>query len=92
MVSSGNAQAGSFGGMSVLLAKQSVELLKATFFHGVACEFVKCELDAIGLDCAFVPLQVDQSAHDAETWDGIKRRYWRFDAYHLPIASHKTLP
>ena len=62
------------------------------FFHGVACEFVKCELDAIGLDCAFVPLQVDQSAHDAETWDGIKRRYWRFDAYHLPIASHKTLP
>ena len=62
------------------------------FFHGVACEFVKCELDAIGLDCAFVPLQVDQSAHDAETWDGVKRRYWRFDAYHLPIASHKTLP
>ena len=62
------------------------------FFHGVACEFVKCELNEIGLDCAFVPLQVDQSAHDDKTWDGIKRRYWRFDAYHLPIASHKTLP
>ncbi len=60
------------------------------FFHGVACEFVKCELDSIGLDCAFVPLQVDQSAHDDKTWDGVRRRYWRFDAYHLPLASHKT--
>ena len=60
------------------------------FFHGVACEFVKCELDSIGLDCDFVPLQVDQSAHDDKTWDGVRRRYWRFDAYHLPLASHKT--
>ena len=60
------------------------------FFHGVACEFVKCELDSIGLDCDFVPLQVDQSAHDDKTWDGVRRRYWRLDAYHLPLASHKT--
>ena len=60
------------------------------FFHGVACEFVKCELDSIGLDCDFVPLQVDQSAHDDKPWDGVRRRYWRFDAYHLPLASHKT--
>ena len=60
------------------------------FFHGVACEFVKCELDSIGLDCDFVPLEVDQSAHDDKTWDGVRRRYWRFDAYHLPLASHKT--
>ena len=60
------------------------------FFHGVACEFVKCELNSIGLDCDFVPLQVDQSAHDDKTWDGVKRRYWRFDAPPGPLASHKT--
>ena len=58
------------------------------FFHGVACEFIKTELAKLGLETTFVPLQVDQIQHD--TWDGVKRRYWQFDCYHLPIATRKT--
>ena len=60
------------------------------FFHGVACEFIKTELDAIGLETTFVPLKVDQ-IHD-DTWDGVKRRYWAFDCYHLPICTLKQPP
>jgi protein arginine N-methyltransferase 2 len=58
------------------------------FFHGVACEFIKTELAKLGLETTFVPLQVDQIQHD--TWDGVKRRYWQFDCYHLPIAARKS--
>lgn len=60
------------------------------FFHGVVCEFVKTELGALGLDCDFVPLKVEQSAHSEKTWDGVARRYWRFGAYNLPLASFKS--
>ena len=55
------------------------------FFHGVACEFIKTELEGLGLTTTFVPLKVDQVAED--TWDGVRRRYWQFDCYHMPICT-----
>ena len=58
------------------------------FFHGVACQLVLVELDRLGLEIDFVPLKVD--GIDQNTWRGIKRRYWIFDTYHLPIAKWKS--
>ena len=42
-----------------------------------------------GLDCAFVPLQ-STSPRTTTRRHRVRRRYWRFDTYHLPLASHKT--
>ena len=58
------------------------------FFHGVACELVRTELAALGLDCDFVPLKVEQM--DASTWGGVRRRYWQFDVYSMPIATFSS--
>mmetsp|Transcript_34546 Transcript_34546/g.106168 ORF Transcript_34546/g.106168 Transcript_34546/m.106168 type:complete len:351 (+) Transcript_34546:517-1569(+) len=55
------------------------------FFHGVACELVRTELAALGLECDFVPLKVEQM--DDATWGGVRRRYWQFDVYSMPVAS-----
>ena len=55
------------------------------FFHGVAAEFVKVELAQRGLATDFVPLQVND-LDATHTWQGVKRRYWQFDSYHLPIS------
>ena len=43
------------------------------------------------LDCDFVPLQARpiRARRRQARGDGVRRRYWRFDAYHLPLASHK---
>lgn len=53
------------------------------FFHGVACELIKVELRTLGFDIDFVPIKVDVPD---ETWAGVRRRYWTFDSYHLPIV------
>jgi len=59
-----------------------------TFFHGVACEFVKVQLERLGLQVDFVPIAVD--AMGDSTWKDSKRRYWLFDTYHLPLARWKA--
>lgn len=58
-----------------------------TFFHGVACQLIKTELESLGFETDFVPLKVEQL--DETTWDGVKRRYWQFDSYHLPVVTWK---
>jgi len=60
------------------------------FFHGVACQLVKVELQHIGLDIDYVPLKVDDLPET--TWQHGRRPYWTFDTYHLPIARWKQQP
>uniref|UniRef100_A0A7S2C2A1 RMT2 domain-containing protein n=1 Tax=Octactis speculum TaxID=3111310 RepID=A0A7S2C2A1_9STRA len=53
------------------------------FFHGVACELVRLELQAIGLVSHFVPIQIQL---DPATWQGVRRKYWQRETYYLPIC------
>jgi len=59
------------------------------FFHGVACQLVLVELERLGLEVDYVPLKVDELPES--TWRGVKRRYWIFDTYHLPIVRWKKI-
>lgn len=57
------------------------------FFHGVSCQFIALELGKLGFEIDFVPLKVEHLPE--ATWKGIRRRYWTFDSYHLPIIRWK---
>lgn len=55
------------------------------FFHGVACQCVKLQLQQMGLDSEFATCQIE--VKDSE-WDGVRRKYWHGrDAYYLPIVT-----
>jgi hypothetical protein len=54
------------------------------FFHGVACQCVQLQLSSLGLDCEFLPFEIQVKD---EVWEGIRRRYWHGrDTYYLPRA------
>jgi hypothetical protein len=54
------------------------------FFHGVACQCVQLQLSSLGLDCEFLPCEIQVKD---EVWEGIRRRYWHGrDTYYLPRA------
>ena len=53
------------------------------FFHGVACELVKIELNHLGFETVFIPIQINL---DQSTWNGVTRKYWQRDVYYLPIS------
>lgn len=56
------------------------------FFHGVACQCVKIQLSALGLDSEFVPCEI-QVPNDA-VWKDIRRKYWYGrDTYYLPVCT-----
>jgi protein arginine N-methyltransferase 2 len=56
------------------------------FFHGVACQCVKLQLGALGLDTEFWPCQIQ--VPDTEIWKGIRRQYWHNrDTYYLPVVT-----
>ena len=54
------------------------------FFHGVACELVRTELEALGLRTVFVPLAID--IDEGKEWAGVARKYWKRDTYYLPVS------
>jgi protein arginine N-methyltransferase 2 len=54
------------------------------FFHGVACEIVKLELQRMGMVSQFVPMKVE--AKEDATWKGTSRRYFHNNTYYLPYA------
>ena len=57
------------------------------FFHGVACNCVKIQLDHLGLDTEFAQCEIQVNEKD---WEGVRRKYWHGrDTYYLPIATWK---
>ena len=55
------------------------------FFHGVACQCVKLQLGQLGVDCEFLPCEIQVKD---EVWEGIRRKYWHGrDTYYLPLAT-----
>jgi type IV protein arginine methyltransferase len=58
------------------------------FFHGVACQCVKLQLAALGLDAEFLPCEIQAVNQDIaryDDWNGIRRPYWHGrDTYYLP--------
>jgi protein arginine N-methyltransferase 2 len=57
------------------------------FFHDVFCELARVELQDLGFEVEYEPMQVD-SEH---VWNGIKRRYWDLPVYNLPRATFNVL-
>ena len=58
------------------------------FFHGVACQCVKVQLEVLGLEVEFLPCQIQ--APETEVWEGVRRKYWHGrDTYYLPRATWK---
>jgi protein arginine N-methyltransferase 2 len=53
------------------------------FFHLVAGEVARRELNELGFEVSYYPIRVEKQAWD-ETWDGISRKYWHFDQYFVP--------
>jgi hypothetical protein len=54
------------------------------FFHGVACQCVKLQLAALGLDSEFLSCEIQVKD---EVWKGIRRKYWHGrDTYYLPVC------
>jgi protein arginine N-methyltransferase 2 len=53
------------------------------FFHLVAGEVARRELNELGFEVSYYPVEVKKETWDA-TWDGIERRYWHFDHYYVP--------
>lgn len=56
------------------------------FFHGVACNVIKLQLDKLGLDTEFLTCQIQiQNINNEKVWQGIRRKYWHNrDVYYLP--------
>ena len=59
------------------------------FFHAVACNVVKKQLDTRGVTVDFLTCQLTvptpDSEQDQQRWDGIRRKYWHGrDVYYLP--------
>mmetsp|Transcript_29023 Transcript_29023/g.69137 ORF Transcript_29023/g.69137 Transcript_29023/m.69137 type:complete len:420 (+) Transcript_29023:68-1327(+) len=55
------------------------------FFHGVACNCVKIQLEHIGLDTEFAQCQIQV---DEKDWDGVRRKYWHGrETYYLPVVT-----
>ncbi|KXN68305.1 S-adenosyl-L-methionine-dependent methyltransferase [Conidiobolus coronatus NRRL 28638] len=57
-------------------------------FHDVYCQVVEYHLQEIGISIEFVTVEMDPES--CKIWDGVKRRYWQLEKYHLPIC--KLLP
>ena len=56
------------------------------FFHGVACQCVKIQLSALGIDSEFVPCEIQ--VPNETVWKDIRRKYWYGrDTYYLPICT-----
>ena len=56
------------------------------FFHGVACQCVKIQLSALGMDSEFVPCEIQ--IPNETVWKDIRRKYWYGrDTYYLPICT-----
>jgi type IV protein arginine methyltransferase len=57
------------------------------FFHGVACQCVKLQLQQFGLETEFLPCEIQVNSKE---WEGIRRKYWHDrDTYYLPRATWK---
>ena len=61
------------------------------FFHGVYCQIVLLELQALGIgrDTQFHQLQIESkpASEGDDCWDGVRRRYYWSDTYYLPLAT-----
>ena len=59
------------------------------FFHGVACQCVKLQLQQLGFQTDFLPCEIQVND---EVWEGIRRKYWHGrDTYYLPTSRWMAL-
>ena len=57
------------------------------FFHGVACNCVKIQLEHLGLETEFAQCEIQV---DEKDWEGVRRKYWHGrNTYYLPICTWK---
>ena len=59
------------------------------FFHMVAGEVARRELNELGFEVAYYPVKVnsvDDSNAWNDTWEGVSRRYWKFPTYFVPLC------
>eukprot|EP00007_Cunea_sp_BSH-02190019_P002805 CAMPEP_0174246984 /NCGR_PEP_ID=MMETSP0417-20130205/42342_1 /TAXON_ID=242541 /ORGANISM="Mayorella sp, Strain BSH-02190019" /LENGTH=381 /DNA_ID=CAMNT_0015326837 /DNA_START=508 /DNA_END=1653 /DNA_ORIENTATION=- len=57
------------------------------FFHGVACETVRLQLEELGIFMEYIPVKVDV---DEEVWKEVSIKYWSWDVYYLPLGYRPT--
>jgi type IV protein arginine methyltransferase len=58
------------------------------FFHGVACQCVKLQLQQLGLETEFLPCEIQVNSDE---WEGIRRKYWHDrDTYYLPRCTWRS--
>jgi len=58
------------------------------FFHGVACNVVKLELEGMGFEVDFVGAEIKV---DGKAWEGVRRKYWHFDYYYFPVCRRRAV-
>ena len=54
------------------------------FFHDVYCRVAELDLNDIGINVDYVPIEFAPPAD--EEWTGVKRPYWCLGKYNLPIC------
>jgi len=55
------------------------------FFHGVACQCVKVQLEQMGFEVEFAQCEIQV---DEKEWNGVRRKYWfGRETYYLPIIT-----
>ena len=57
------------------------------FFHGVACQVIKLELESLDFEVEFAGCEIQVKD---EAWEGVRRKYWHFDFYYIPICVLKS--
>ncbi|GMH89394.1 hypothetical protein TL16_g11444 [Triparma laevis f. inornata] len=55
------------------------------FFHGVACNCVKIQLESLEFEVEFEGCEIKVKEGD---WEGTRRKYWHFDQYFLPVCRY----
>ncbi|KAJ9076805.1 Arginine N-methyltransferase 2 [Entomophthora muscae] len=53
-------------------------------FHDVYCRIAQLHLADLNIETTFSQITIDPSS--AKIWDGVKRRYWQLQLYHLPTC------
>lgn len=60
---------------------------RCAFFHTVYTRIVAEDLKDLGLATQFMELPVEAAGHAWDSvWQGVQKRYWFQQAYHLPIV------
>eukprot|EP01147_Barroeca_monosierra_P009872 gene9872-2062_t len=60
------------------------------FFHAVACQVLKIQLQELGFYTNFQPMGIE--CHDDKAWKNVKFRYFEDDTYHFPVVFWQHAP